>query len=532
MKYARALLAVWVTGMASNAVFAQADQPVRGGTLVIPIHFSEPKSFDCASAGAGELFRIAPHYSLLMRADAEQYPAVRGELAKSWTVSADGLRYEFTLHPNVKFHDGTPLTANDVKVSFDRLRHPPPGVVSTRRAMFEDISTIEAPDAQTLVIHMSQPNAAMLQLLAMPYACVYSAKLLAADPTYPGKKVMGSGPFKFERFAAGTEWVGTRFDDYFEPGKPYLDGYRTVSVSPASAINAAMAGQVHYTLRALTATEVSRIKQARGDAVKIVGQSAVTPVRIWVAVNTTKAPLNDVRVRRALTLAVDRWAGARAMAGMTGLNVVGGLVRPGQPLARSSTALEKEIGFGRDIAQARKEARRLLAEAGHPDLKLTMLNTPNYSYVGVFLADQLRQIGVTMDHQVIDAHQLHARRRAGDFELVYDSPPEYMDDPTVQFSSFTSFKDNPSNTTRVNDEKFDALYESQKREIDPLKRRAIVHELESYVLNQAYVLPLFWQNWTRAVSSEVGGISDMSSNFLKMELSDVWLRSPRAVAQQ
>ena len=527
MKISHALLAMWVAGMASSPALAQSEQPVRGGTLVIPVHFPDPPSFDCAAAGPSALFRISPHYSLLLRVDAERYPEVKGELAKSWTVSPDGLTLTFKLHPNVKFHDGSPLTSTDVKVSLDRLRNPPPGVVSLRKAMFDDVEAIDTPDAQTVVMRLSKPNAAMLQLLAMPYACIYSAKLLASDPNYPSKTVMGSGPFKFERHISGTEWVGTRFNDYFEPGKPYLDGFRALTVSPAAAINASLSGQVHYSLRALTSSEVNRITAARGDAVKVVGQNTVTPVRMWLAFNATRPPLDDVRVRRALTLALDRWSGSKAMSGLTGLNVVGGLVRPGSPFARSNAELEKEPGFSRNTAEAREEARRLLAEAGHPKLKLSLVNSQGYTFLGVYVADQLRQIGVTVDHQVVDTAQLHARRRSGEFDLITDSPPEYLDDPTVQFSSLTSFKNNPSNTTRANDVKLDALYEAQMREVDPVKRRARVHELESYVLNQAYVMPLFWQNWTRVISSEVGGVPDMPSNFLKMELSDVWLRSSK-----
>lgn len=524
----RAVCAASIGFLASPAAFAAApaEKPVRGGTIVVPVHFGEPATFDCVAANTpGVLLRVAPHYSLLMRADADTYPAVKGDLAKSWTVSPDGLTYEFKLHANVKFHDGKTLTANDVKVSFDRLRNPPPGVVSLRKAMFEDIKSIDAPDASTLVIRLSEPNAAMLQLLAMPYACVYSAELLASDPTYPGKRVMGSGPFKFTRYVPGSEWVGERFDGYFKAGQPYLDGFRALSVTPSAAVNGLMAGQVHYSLRSLTQTELDRIVSARGDKVKVVGLQTTTPVRMWVSANTTRPPLDDVRVRRALTLALDRWSGSQAMATMTGVKVVGGLVRPGLSLARSTAELETQVGFGRNIEAARKEARSLLAEAGVKNLKLTFVNSQNYTYFGVYLADQLRQIGVTVNHVVVDPPQHQATKKSGEYDLILDNPPEYLDDPTVQLTSFMPFKDNPSNTARVNDDKVEAMYQAQKREMDPVKRRALVLELETHVLNQAYAIPLFWQNWTRVISSDVGGIGDMPSNFLKMDLADIWLKS-------
>lgn len=506
--------------------FATAEQPVRGGTLVIPIHWGEPATFDCAAAGsAGVVMRIAPHYSSLLKLDPDRYPEVKSDLAKSWTVSPDGLTYQFKLHTNVKFHDGTALTATDVKVSYDRLRNPPAGVVSLRKSMFEDIKSIEAPDASTLVIKLNAPNAAMLQLLAMPYACVYSAKLLASDPSYPAKKVMGSGPFKFTRYVSGSEWVGERFDGYFKAGQPYLDGFRALSVTPSAAVNGLLSGQVHYSLRSLTDNEIDRIVKARGKDVKVVGRETTTPVRMWVSVNTQKPPLDDARVRRALVLAVDQWNGGKAMSKITGVNVVGGLVRPGSPLARTDAEIATQTGYGRDVTAARKEARRLLAEAGHPNLKLVFSNNQAFPYFGVFVVDQLRQIGVTVEHQMADATTQTARKKSGHYDLIFDNPPEYLDDPTVQLSNFQMFKNNPTNTARVDDEKLEVLYDAQKREMDPTKRRARVHELESYILNQGYAIPLFWQNWTRVISSDVGGVGDMPSNFLKMDLADVWLRS-------
>ncbi len=512
--------------LAASLCAAQPEQPVRGGTLVVPIHWGEPATFDCAAAGsAGVIMRVAPHYSSLLKPDPDHYPAVKGDLAKSWTVSPDGLTYEFKLHPNVKFHDGTPLTANDVKVSYDRVRNPPPGVVSLRKSMLEDIASIEAPDASTVVFRLSAPNAAMLQLLGMPYACVYSAKLLAEDPSYPAKRVMGSGPFKFTRYVAGSEWVGERFDGYFKAGQPYLDGFRALSVSPSAAVNGLLSGQVHYSLRSLTDNEIDRIVGAQGDKVKVVGRTTTTPVRMWVSVNTQKPPLDDPRVRRALLLAMDQWNGGKAMAKVTGVHVVGGFVRPGSPFARTDAELATQVGFGRDVAAARQEARRLLAEAGHPKLKLVYANNQAFPYFGVYLVDQLRQIGVTVEHQMGDASSVVARRKSGNYDLIFDNPPEYLDDPTVQMSPFQMFKNNPTNTARVDDETLERMFDAQKREMDPAKRRQLVQALETYILEQGYALPLFWQNWTRVISADVGGIGDMPSNFLKMDLADVWLRS-------
>lgn len=503
-----------------------AEAPMRGGTLTIGAHLSEPATFDChATASAGPILRLSPHYSTLLKLDSDRYPEVKGDLAQSWTVSPDGLTYEFKLHPNVTFHNGSALTSKDVKASYDRLRNPPPGVVSMHTKLFSDIKAIDATSPSTLVVKLSRPNATMLQLLAMPFGCVYSADLLAKDSTYPGKKIMGSGPFKFVRHDAGKQWDGERFAGYFKPSQPYLDGFRILSVTPSTGLNALQSGQVHFLNQGLTKADLARVKEARGDKVYLVGGANPTALQLWFAMNTQRPPLNDVRVRQALQLAMDHAAGAKAMEGFSALNRVGGLLRPGSQFARSGAELTKLPGFG-DINESRKKARSLLAEAGQPNLKVTLINAHIFSFLGVFVADQLRQIGVTVDHRVVPSPQLFARRASGDFDLILDNPPEYLDDPTVQLAYFLPFKDNPINVSRVDDEKFAELYSAQARELAPKARAARVRELEEYLLDKAYVLPLFWQEWRRAISSDVGGLErELATPYLKIDLADIWLRS-------
>jgi len=524
-RFACAGLAIAAGSFLPLTASGNVGAPQRGGTLVFPVHLGEPNTYDChAAATVSVMYRVSPHYSKLLKIVPEKYPEVSGDLAKSWKVSADGLRYEFTLNDNITFHDGSPLTSNDVRVSYERMRNPPAGVVSLRSGMLSDLTAIEAPNPKTVVFKLKAPNASMLQILAMPYACVYSADLLAKDPSYPAKKIMGTGPFRFVSYSPGGDWIGARFEKYFVPGLPYLDGFRAPSTTTAAAINAMIAGQVHYTMIGMTPSQLERMIAERGDQVNIVGKDLTTSVLTWVMVNTERPPLNDPRVRRALALALDHHSGAKAMQQFTAFNVVGGLLRPSSPNARSEAELQEMPGFSRDIEASRKEARRLLAEAGQSNLKVTFLNSGVFSYFGVYLTDQLRQIGVTVDHQAVDGATLNARANAGSYDLVFRTPPEYLDDPTVNWSMLKPFSDNPGNYSRVNDAKFDEMYEAQKRTMDPKERRARLREIESYLLNQAYVIPLFWHNWTRPVASEVQGVGSFQSTFMKLDLADIWLK--------
>ncbi len=102
-------------------------------------------------------------------------------------MSDDGLTYRFALVPNVRFHDGSPLTSADIKATYERLRNPPAGSPAPRKALFDDISSIETPDPATVVFQLKQRNVSMLTVLANPWNCIYSAAKLASDPTYPGR---------------------------------------------------------------------------------------------------------------------------------------------------------------------------------------------------------------------------------------------------------------------------------------------------------------------------------------------------------
>jgi peptide/nickel transport system substrate-binding protein len=214
-----------------------AQTPQRGGTLVFAVN-SEPPSYDCINTTTFVAMQtLSPFYSTLLKYNPDKFPEIRGDLAESWSVSSDGLAYTFRLRSGVKFHDGAELTAEDVRATFERIRRPTQGIVSVRQSDYEDIAAIETPDARTVVFRLTAPNASMLLNFASPWNCIYSAVKLAADPLYPAKEVMGSGPFVFASRTPGDHWAGKRFDRYFQAGMPYLDGFRLIYMTgPAEEV--------------------------------------------------------------------------------------------------------------------------------------------------------------------------------------------------------------------------------------------------------------------------------------------------------
>src|ERR1700752_1598955 len=135
------LAGAFAFALAGAAPSAQAQQPKRGGTLQFAISAETPH-YDCHGSDTyATLHFAAPFYSTLLRFNLSKFPDVEGDLAESWTVAPDLMTYTFKLQQGAKFHDGTPLTSADVKATYDRLRDPPQGVVSTRKATFADIGT-------------------------------------------------------------------------------------------------------------------------------------------------------------------------------------------------------------------------------------------------------------------------------------------------------------------------------------------------------------------------------------------------------
>lgn len=500
------------------------DAPVRGGIFTYAISQGEPPHLDCqTNISINAALRLAPHYSTLVKANPADPSQLVGDLARNWTVSADGRTLTFKLNGGVQFHNGTPLTAADVRASLNRIRQPPKGVPSPQQAAHADVESVEAPDPETVVIRLSAPNPAYLKLLANPRACILSEALLKSDPDYPAKKVMGSGPFRFVRYSPGTEWVGERFDKYHVAGRPYLDGFRALSVTSAAANNALLAGQVMTDFRGLPVIEATRIKSSRGDKVRL-HEPTVINLLLLLQLNVKKPDLADVRVRRAIALSIDHWSGEKLVERLTGTNAPGGLLRPGSEFARTPEQLSTLPGFRRDIEAARAEARKLLAEAGKTNLTLRFLNRRPFPYVGVFVIDQLRQIGITVTQEQVEDPQYLARREAGDYDLVLGAMPDFDDDPTLQWANFTSASKNRENWSNTDDPKIDSYYLQQKQATQPQQRKAILQEAEAYMLNQAYVVPFFWGRRALIMASEVGGYVPTHSNWVGMDLAHLWLR--------
>jgi len=522
---ASTLLALVITlGLAAPA--GAQDKPRSGGELLFVVA-AEPPSFDGHKEETfAMLHPTAPHYSTLLRVDPTDKTGTKfiGDLAESWTVSPDKRTYTFKLRQGVKFHDGSLMTSKDVKASYDHIIFPPKDVVSSRQAAYKVVEAVEAPRPDTVIFRMKWYEGSILANLSSPWNYIYKADILAKDPHWYEKNVMGTGPFMFVEYVRGSHWIGKKFPDYWDKGKPYLDGYRAIFIPSSAAQVAAIRGErAMIQFRGFTPADRDSLVAALGN--KITVQESPWNCSIQVAMNQTKKPFEDKRVRRALSLALDRYEGSKALSRIALVKEVAGIQVPGTPWATPPAELEKLAGYGHDINASRAEARRLLKEAGQENLAFTLLNraVPQpYEPVGIWLIDQWRQIGLNVKQVTLESGAWLQAQKTGDFEVSTNAPCNSIVEPDMDLHWFLTTS--PVNFSKHKDTVMDDLYQKQSRALDPEERKRYLRQFEKRLYDEEVHYIMTFQ-WHRIVphNARVRGWTVMPSHFLNQQLDTVWL---------
>jgi peptide/nickel transport system substrate-binding protein len=513
-----------VLGLAAQPAAAQ-ERPRMGGELVFVVP-AEPPSFD---AHREETFAMlhpgAPHYNTLMRTDPMDRTGTKfiGDLADAWTVSADKRTYTFKIRQGVKFHDGSTLTPRDVKASYDHIIFPPPGVASSRQAQYKVVEAVDA-TADSVIFRLKYPEASFIAGLASPWNWIYKAEILAKDPRWYEKNVMGTGPFKFVEYVRGSHWLGKKNPDYWDKGKPYLDSYRAIFIRDNSAQVAAVRGErAMIQFRGFTPAERDSLVAALGNRITV--QESAWNCSIQVAMNQEKKPFQDKRVRKALSLALDRWSASSALSKIAIVKEVAGIQVPGTPWATPQAELEKLAGFGRDITAARAEARRLLKEAGQENLTFTLSNRAvpmPYEAVGVWLLDQWRQIGVNVKMTNMETAAWLQLQKDRGHEVSTNAPCNSIVEPDLDLHWYLTTS--PVNFSWHKDTVMDDLYTKQSRTTDPDERRKLLRQFEKRLYDDETHF-IHTLQWYRIVPhlAKVRGWTITPSHYLNQQLDTVWL---------
>ena len=504
-------------------------QPRAGGELkfVVP---SEPPSYD---AHREETFALihpaAPHYNTLLRIDPLDPTGTRvvADLATSWTVSSDKRTYVLKLREGVKFHDGSEMTSRDVRATYEKIINPPPGITSARKGEYLQIETIQAPEPYVVAFKLKWPSPSFIHSLASPWNWIYKADILARDVRWYEKNVMGTGPFVFVEHVKGTRWIGRRNPDYWDRGKPYLDGYQALFIADdAAQVTAIRSGHAHIQFRGFSPAQRDDLVRALSD--KITVQESPWNCGLVVAINHDKEPFNDPGVRRALSLALDRYRAASVLSQTAIVRDVAGVQVPGSLFATPPAELMKLAGYSRDIRESRSEARRLLAKAGVPDgfeLVLKNRDVPMpYEHIGRWLADEWREIGLKVRHEIQGSGQYFKDLRTGNFDLSTDFQCGYVVDPDLDLYKFQSRGRSDANYGGYSDPVLDDLYVRQSRTVDPAQRRQYIRAFERRLLDERahYIYTLQWHRIVPHRSS-VRGWTITPSHYLNNQLDTVWL---------
>ena len=523
--------ATLLLSLSSGGVIAAEETPKRGGILTYMIPADAPPSFDGHRENTfATIHAMAPFYSVLVRADPENPASTADFVCDLCTAipepTDNGRTYTFTIRGDVKFTDGSPLTADDVAASWNEIVFPPDGVISVRRGYYSMIDKIEAPDPKTVVFHLKYGTKAFIPALADPYSFIYKKAILDRDPHWYESNVLGSGPFRLKEYQAGQSIAGERNPDYYRARLPYLDGFVGIfSEKQAVRVAAIKSDRAAIEFRSFPPATRDELKAALGDQITV--QESDWNCGSLVTLNHKHKPFDDVRVRRALTLAFDRWNGATGMSKISIMKTVGGVAFPSSPLAATKAELEQLAGYWPDIEKSRTEARRLLHEAGADNLSFELLNRnvdQPYKFNALWAIGEWSKIGVHATQRVLSTGPFTEAMNNAEFAAAIDGDCQNIVNPLLDGTKYLPHSVSTANFANFEDPEEVDLYNRMLRETDFTKQRALMREFEKLVLDtHAHEILLLWRYRIVPYRSYVKGFKISPSHYVNQDLAQIWL---------
>jgi peptide/nickel transport system substrate-binding protein len=531
-------LAAAATAIAIVAVTpppAAADEaPKYGGTLTYMIPADAPPSFDAQKEETyATIHSAAPFYSTLIRInplDPNSSTDIVCDLCTEMPKPTDnGKTYTFKIRDNVKFHNSDKLTAADVVASLNKIAFPPKGTLSPRATDFMMVKDITAPDEHTVVIHLKFATSAFLPALADPYNWIYEKKMLDKDIHWYEHNIMGSGPFKFVSYEIGQKITGVRNPGYYHKGLPYLDGIVGIyAPKQAVQLDAIRADRAATEFRGYPPSAIDQLKQELDD--KIVIQKSDWNCTLGAWINHKHKPFDDVRVRRALVLALDHWGSQKGLSQVSLMHTVGGLIFPGTPLAESKDELSSIAGFWPDIEKSRAEAKRLLKEAGQENLSFDLINRnvdQPYKYLGTWLIDQWSKIGLNVTQKVVPTGPWFASLRSGDFAVSTGGNCHGIVNPLIDVQTWLSHSISSQNYGYYEDPELDKIYDQMLHETDVTKQKALAFQFDKQALDTgAHYIHSYWWQRIEPARAYMHGWKIGPSHYANQDLSTIWLAPP------
>jgi peptide/nickel transport system substrate-binding protein len=448
------------------------------------------------------------------------------DLATSWSWRADGTKLTFKLREGVKWHDGKPFTARDVKCTFDLVMDKSSAKFrkNPRKTWYENVIEVTTNGDFEATFNLKRPQPALMALLASGYTPVYPCHVSPAEMrTHP----IGTGPFKFLELKTNESIKLTRNPDYWKKGRPFLDGIEfTIIPNRSTAILAFIAGRFDMTFP-LEVT-IPLLKDVKSQAPQAVCKVEPTNISLNLIVNRDSPPFDDPDIRKAMAMTLDRKAFIDIL--FEGQADIGGSMLPppqgrwGLPPAISKSLL----GYGPDIKRNRDEARKLMQKAGYgPDqrlkVKVSTRNIPAYRDPAVILIDQLKEIYIDGELEVVETANWYSKVARKDYAVGLNFTGNAVDDPDQGFYENYACGSERNYTNYCNRD-LQKLFDQQSVEPSVEKRKKLVWEIDKK-LQEDVARPIILH--TRGVvcwHPFVKGVTVMvNSTFNGYRYEDVWL---------
>jgi peptide/nickel transport system substrate-binding protein len=505
--------------------------PKSGGGLSLRLREDLPQGFAIhESATISTMWPAMPCLSNLVLFDPlkpqHSVDTIIGELADRWAWQENYKKLVFVLRKDVTWHDGKPFSSKDVKYTFDMLREAPGAParlrLNARREWYTNVEAVEAVDPQTVVFRLKHRQPSFLLMLASGFTPIYAAHV---PPASYRTGCVGTGPFKVKDWRKGEFVEYVKNPDYFVKGRPYLDRLRYLIIAERSTATAALqTGRVDVAFPGETPKPIA--DQLKTATPQLVITQVNSGILDHLTINTRKPPFDNLKVRQALSRAIDRRALVTAV--YQGGAVLGSSMmhKPYGVWGILETDLRTLPGYG-ELGHERAKTRTFLAEAGFgpsKPMKVEVLTRrlPAFVDLSSFVIGELQRVGIDASLRQVDSPQWGPLQTRGEFEVGVDRNGVEPDDPDANFYEHFGCQ-SPRAYTGYCSEEITRLVDQQSQELDPKKRLALVQEIQRK-LEEAAVRPgLVWRLDYFTVWPHVKNLVPHHSIYSWGRMQEVWL---------
>lgn len=501
------LVAGCSTQTAAPAEPQESAKPKSGGTITVAYAY-EPDTLDThMSVGAAAVYTWPLGGSLLYKDPATN--EYKPSLASDYNISKDGKTWTFTIRSGITFHDGTSLTAKHFKETFERALNPQTKAKTTAEIL-APIKSVTVPDEQTLVLELHEPNTAFLETLANYLSQPLSLKAIEKAGEDYGRNPVGIGPWKFESWKTGEGVTYVR-NEAFQWGEPYYENQGPpradkLIIKAIADSQLRMSALESGAIDVATEVPVKEVKNYRSNPKYQVMERLRPGVGLLLEMNLSKPEFQDIQVRKALNMLVNKEAIIQAV-----LQGEGEVAHT--PLSPSTFGYDKSLekyGYEYNV----NEAKKLLDDAGWKlngsgvrekdgkTLSLNMLTTADDDKQAQLLQAMLGEAGIKILIQKLDMAGYMQEVIKGNFDVTLVSG--VYDDPDIL--TFYFYSSGAYNLSGVKDDQLDALLLKGRTTIQTDARKQVYMDVQKYLIEQAYVVPIYHDKSFAVINSRVKGV--------------------------